>query len=160
MLFVASLLFTFLCFVIPGELALLLGAKVLATVFPVPALTLEIGLNGILFLALWKAAHYMPFLYTELQMDTDARCRMLKGFLQVRGLRWLNVAVMIILTGAAAAMLVRGILPFPFVYLYGAILLGFADLVFSGRSASILKAAQEAASQDDTPTEKNQNAST
>ena len=127
MIFLASLIFATLLFVVPGELVLVMLSQAVPFVTPLQALiALNILVYALVLLGVRLARKVLiDFDYVG---KTIGGLR-LKEWLDVSSCRWLNVLGMASITALALLLLSKGKLPVPFWFLFGAVLLGLWDVV-------------------------------
>lgn len=130
MLFFTSLIYCLLMFVIPGQWLVTLAAERLGGLpASVTVALLNLGIYAGIFLIL----RFGKFIYQDLELEKESAPRPLKEFLDVSGCQRLNLVGLIGVTGGASLVAVNGLLPYPFWFLYAAILLGLWDLIKRNR---------------------------
>ncbi|MDA1055195.1 MAG: hypothetical protein O3C40_32635 [Planctomycetota bacterium] len=129
MLFLASIVFVALFYVLPGAWALDLFTQIGAPRIQIVAHVLFLALMGCVYLLLILVLRVGKFGYEELLMAPGKKCQVLKAFLSVRGCRWLNFAGLAAVTSGVALFALRLSLPYQFWPLYAAIILGFVDIL-------------------------------
>ncbi len=125
MFFLATLLFVLLLYVVPGFLALDLGARFAG--FPwVPLRVVFWTLAALVYAGCLVVVHLGRYAYTELQLE---RGRLqIRPYLDARACRWLTLAGIGFLGWQFQQMSARWAMPYQFIPLYGALLIGFFDL--------------------------------
>jgi hypothetical protein len=125
MLFLATILFVALLYVIPGFL--LLDGLVKAVSIPfVPDAVLFWTLSLLLYIACVVGLRFARHVYEELQLDRESF--QIKRYLDARALRWLTLVAIGFIGWQFWKMSGRWAMPPSFVPLYVALLLGFFDL--------------------------------
>lgn len=128
MRFLAALLFALLLFVIPGELGLMALAAVLATVATLPY-QLWLGLLNLgIFLLILVGLHFSRKVWMDFELYRGVRRGFILEFLDVSTARWINLAGLVVVSIGAAAVILHGIMPVPFFYLFAAVVIGLVDL--------------------------------
>ena len=122
MIFLASLIFAALLFVVPGELVLVMFSHAVPFVNPLQAL---IALNLLVYALVLVGVRLarkvlIDFDYTEKAVGGLR----LKEWLDVSSCRWLNILGLVSVTTGALFLLSKGKLPAPFWFLFGAVVLG------------------------------------
>ena len=129
MLFLASLIFAFLMYVLPGEIGLNVLAVILAGKSGFPAWVSLAILNIAAYSLIFYLIRFTQFSYELLQYDREPSHKVLKDFLNVRGCHWLNFAGMLLIGTGAVILFLKGALSYQFAFLFGAIVLGFSDII-------------------------------
>jgi hypothetical protein len=127
MIFLASLIFAALLFVVPGELALVMFSHAVPFVSPLQAL---IALNVLVYALVLVGVR----LGRKVLIDFDYQEKTVGGlrpkeWLDVSSCRWLNILGLVSVTAGALLLLSKGKLPVPFWFLFGAVVLGLWDVV-------------------------------
>lgn len=125
MVLLTSALYIVLMFILPGQLGLLWLAGRTEVVPQPVALTI---LNFIVFGVLALLVRFTRAAIFDIGWEKGHATQRLAEWLDVSGWRWLNL-VGIIGIGAGAAVLAQaGLLPYPFWFLFGAIIIGLLDM--------------------------------
>ena len=125
MIFLTSLIFALLLYVIPGQLAVGFLAHTISPSFEWPAL---LALDAAIYGAIYCALRFTHFAYHDFGWDRGNVNDRLREFLDVRGARWLNFIAIVGISLAAWRLFESGRLPFAFWPLYAATLIGLFDL--------------------------------
>ena len=133
MLFLSSLIFVVLMYVIPGELGLVILSPLLVNFSGLPYSVALAVLNGIVYVLILVTLFISKYAYDELQLEQEQTHRIVKEFLSVRGCHILNLFGVIIIVAGSLVFLVAGALPSAFIYLYAAIVVGFLDIFYKDR---------------------------
>jgi predicted transglutaminase-like cysteine proteinase len=128
MLFFVSLIYAFLLFVIPGEIGLNLLALILTGMTGLPSWAWLTLLNIAAYVLILGSIRLSKFSYEQLQLDREQSHKVLRDFLNVRGCHWLNLAGILLIGAGAILLFLKNALPYQFAFLFGAIVLGFADI--------------------------------
>jgi hypothetical protein len=129
MIFLTSLFFVVLLYVIPGILVLNLLSSMLE---------MTLGLSSFVWLSVLHVGVYVGVFfvvrlaklgYDELQLDREPCHKEIKNWLRVRGCQWLNGASILLIAAGSGVLLMNGALPLQFAFLFGAILIGFSDIL-------------------------------
>ena len=127
MIFLASLIFAVLLFVVPGELLLVMLSHAVPIVPPLQALiALNVLVYALVLLGVRLARRVLiDFDYSESAFGGVR----LKEWLDVSSCRWLNVLGLVSVASGALLLVSKGKLPVPFWFLFGAVVLGLWDIV-------------------------------
>lgn len=125
MFFLASILFVTALYVAPGFWVLDFLARLLP-ISLIPAAWRFWGLAFFLYGVCVAAVRFGRWAYADLQKNRDDR--RIKAFLDARGLRWMTLIGLLLIGAQFAYMSSRFAMPYQFVPLYGALLVGFFDL--------------------------------
>lgn len=128
MRFLAALLFVLLLFVIPGEMGLMSLATLLATVAGLPYQFLLGLLNLGFFLLILVGLYLSRKVWMDFELYRGVRREFIPEFLDVSTARWLNLVGLIVVFVGATAVILHGIMPIPFFYLFAALVIGLVDL--------------------------------
>lgn len=127
MIFLTSLIFAILLFVVPGELGLMALSHAMPFISPMPAL---IFLNVLVYALVFLCVHLSRKALIELEYaDADINRLPLKEWLDVSSCRWLNILGLTAVIAGALLLLAKDKLPFPFWFLFGAVVVGLLDVV-------------------------------
>lgn len=125
MLFLASLLYCLLCFVIPGELVL----ERVATHVPGLPFWLSLGLlNALVYLAILALVRLMGWAYTQIDLDHESKSQVVREWLRISGGQWIGSVGLAMIVLAAVFLVVAGRLPIQSVYLIAAVVIGLTDV--------------------------------
>jgi hypothetical protein len=127
MIFLASLIFAVLLFVVPGELGLMAVAHVIPIIPPLPALIILNVLTYALLLLGVRLARKILIDFD--QTESSFGGMRLKEWLDVSGCRWLNTLGLASVTAGALLLVSKGKIPVPFWFLFGAVVLGLWDVL-------------------------------
>lgn len=125
MLFLATLLFVALLYVIPGFLLLDGAAKAMAIPFAPTAIVFW-TLALLVYVGCALALRFARHIYEELQLDRESF--QIKRYLDARALRWLTLVAIGFIGWQFWKMSGRWAMPYSFAPLYVALLIGFFDL--------------------------------
>ena len=123
MLFCASLIFAVL---FP---LLAIVAEVVARIAPALHHVVVAGVLGSAYFAILGLLHLGNVCWKDIGDHGSGNSRRLREVLEARGLEWLNLVGMALIGTIATLFLLSGRLPYPFWFLFGAIALGFSDLI-------------------------------
>lgn len=127
MIFLTSLIFAALLFVVPGELLLVTLSHAVPFLSPLPAL---IVLNVLVYALVFLGVHLARKALIDFDYaDKTVGGLPLKEWLDVSSCRWLNILGLVSITACALLLLSKGKLPVPFWFLYGAVVVGLWDVV-------------------------------
>lgn len=127
MIFLTSLIFAVLLFVIPGELALVMFSHAVPLVTPLQAL---IALNALVYALILVGVRLARKVLIDFDYQEKALGGLrLKEWLDVNSCRWLNILGLVSVTTGALFLLSKGKLPVPFWFLFGAVVLGLLDVM-------------------------------
>lgn len=129
MILLSSLIFAFLFYVIPLELLLVALAKMLGDWRLTETLWL-VALNVVAYVAILFVVRASKGAYEFFEGPREAHYKKLKGYLDLRGSRWMNLYGVVLVGGGAAFFFYQGLLPIPFWFLFGAIVLGLFDVFY------------------------------
>ena len=131
MIFLTSLIYALLLFVIPGELALV-G---LAAVLPgIPTIVALVGLNLLAYAAVFGLVYVGCKAYRDFSLgEHQAQEVRLADWLEINRCRWLNFLGLGGITAGAFVLASTGRLAMPFWFLYAAIVVGLLDILKKDR---------------------------
>jgi hypothetical protein len=128
MLFLTALLFAVLLFVIPGELVLQWVAGLMSR----PGLEkwMALGImNAVVFALLFVAIRFTSVVMFDLGWENGHLTRRLADWVDVTGWRWLNILGLAAIGAGASILTIEGRLPYPFWFLFAAIVIGLLDVI-------------------------------
>lgn len=135
MLFLTSLIYILLFFLLPGQVLLVWAAPRV----PIQSETLSlILLNVLAYDLIWLVLRASRYAYHEFDGVRNPALRELKSWLHIEGSRGFVVCSLILLGSGAAWLAVQGLLPMPCWFLYGAIALGSLDGFGPGHQVNML----------------------
>lgn len=133
MIFLTSLAFAILFWAV--EPVLMTIAKLIPRVSYFLALT---GLNAAFYFILLLAMRAGRRLYEDFRVgEKQLQEVCLRDWLEVNRCRWLNVLGLLGISGGAALVFLTGRLPFPFWFLYAAIIVGLLDVIKKTRLIAV-----------------------
>ena len=133
MIFLASLVFAVLFWVV--EPGLILVAKLIPGIPYVVGLTL---LNVVFYFGILLTVRTVRMFYEDFRMGQKEVIGIrLRDWLEVNRCRWLNVLGLVGVSGGAALVFITGRLPFPFWFLYAAVILGLLDVAKRNRLIAV-----------------------
>ncbi len=125
MIFLTSLIFAVLLYVIPGQLAVVILARLIS---PSSEWAAMLALDAALYAVIFAVLRFTHFAYRDFGWDRRGMNDRLSELLDVRGARWLNLVALAGISLAAWWLFESGRLPVAFWPLYGAVVLGLLDL--------------------------------
>ena len=127
MIFLTSLIFAALLFVIPGELALVMFSQAAPFITPWQAL---FALNALVYVLILLGIRLARKVLIDFDYQDQAVGGVrLKEWLNVNSCRWLNILGLVSVGSGALLLLGKGKLPVPFWFLFGAVVLGLWDVL-------------------------------
>jgi len=127
MIFLTSLIFAVLLFVIPGELALVMLSHAVPFVAPLNALII---LNVLVYALILGGVRLARKVLIDFDyQDKTVGGMRLKEWLNVNSCRWLNLLGLVSVTSGALFLFGKGKLPVPFWFLFGAVVVGLWDVL-------------------------------
>ncbi|MGJ3242211.1 MAG: hypothetical protein ACFE0O_04530 [Opitutales bacterium] len=129
MILLASLIFALLFYVIPLELLLVMLAEMLGDWRFAERLWL-IALNFIAYVLILTGVGLTKGAYEFFEGHREAHYRRLKGFLDLRGSRWMNLYGLLLVGGGTLFFFYQGLLPFPFIFLFVATIFALGDVFY------------------------------
>lgn len=134
MIFLTSLIYVLLLFVLPGELGLWSLSKMLGSGGQIQPVIILTAFNVIVYMGIYVALHfskaaYEDFFQEEPGEEQRKRNRKLRDFLSVYGCQWLNVFGLTLIAVGVAVLLLRNALPMPFWFLFAAIIAALHDVM-------------------------------
>jgi hypothetical protein len=138
MLFLSALVFAVVMYLLPGEL-LLVSFVAQATSSPLEFhLALTLG-NAAVFALICAAVRFTRISVFDLGRERGGFSSRLAEYLDVSGWRWLNLLGLVGIGSGAALLAIDGQIPFPFWFLFAAIVAGFADILKAPRVVPLPK---------------------
>ncbi|MDB4055698.1 hypothetical protein N9496_06890 [Akkermansiaceae bacterium] len=129
MILLSSLIFVLLFYVIPMELVLIVASKHLGD-WKLTEMTWLATLNIIAYLVILLVVVRLKSAYEFFEGHRESHYKKLKGFLDLRGSRWINLYGLILIAGGTLFFLFQGLIPFPFWFLFAAIVIGLLDVFY------------------------------
>ena len=127
MIFLASLIFASLLFVVPGELVLVMLSHAVSFASPLQAL---IALNVLVYALVLLGVRLARKVLIDFDYSESAFGGVrLKEWLDVSSCRWLNVLGLVSVASGALLLFSKGKLPVPFWFLFGAVVVGLWDVL-------------------------------
>ena len=135
MIFLTSLIYALLLFVVPGELALM-G---LAAVVPgIPTIVALVGLNLLAYGVVFALVYVSRKAYRDFSIgEHQAQEVRLADWLEINRCRWLNYLGLAGISAGAFILASTGRLALPFWFLYAAIVVGLLDILKKDRLVTI-----------------------
>jgi predicted transglutaminase-like cysteine proteinase len=129
LLFLTSLLFAVLLYGIPGVLLLLILTKFLHLQFgAIPESIIFLGMAGLLYIALLALVRFTRLHLMQWRDNDSDREFILRQIFDVRQFKWINFLGIAVTAAASLVLILQGALPYAFIPLFAATLLGLLSL--------------------------------